>query len=241
MAMSVLTTTSSSIFAALLFVVSPTASSFLRFLLRPRLLLEEDRCEDDKGVPLLLLMDESLLDGLLSDDSSPLLLLLSEETMRFSLSAALLLHVSPSRIGRRHSKISWGSLLSLASAADRFLPFWVVVVAEAPSRDDVLLPTEVMDAVSSASSAPRLRIDDVTSHHSVLKSLRMRHTLQVGAIAWRRPAVQKRKKGACQLPLQNSGLTRSHTLFRRHVPSPLDDDSPSDEDEVSSLDSLDSR
>jgi len=198
MAMSDSTAASSSDLLSSCMLSSALVNSFRLFFLldSPFAAGLASRVEDESSPPPLIVFVSS----------PPLLglVLLSSETTRCF--GALLLQ-SPSRMGRRHSKISWGAVTTLISAAERLLPVKEEEASAAASgkgEDDegggggaIFLLSEEEDAVSST-SASLVRMDDVTSHQIVVKSLRMRQTLQVGAMARRRPVVTVESKSVSQ-------------------------------------------
>jgi len=242
MAMSDSTAASSSDLLSSCMLSSALVNSFRLFFLldSPFAAGLASRVEDESSPPPLIVFVSS----------PPLLglVLLSSETTRCF--GALLLQ-SPSRMGRRHSKISWGAVTTLISAAERFFPFKeeeAFAAASGKGEDDkggggggaIFLLSEEEDAVSST-SASLVRMEDVTSHQIVVKSLRMRQTLQVGAMARRRPVVTVESKSVSQNRAQ---VTHKRLIIpiekQMQYTPPSVKDSP-DEDEVSARDSFDSR
>ena len=111
---------------------------------------------------------------------------------------------SPSRIGRRQSRSSFTS--SLAGVEDSTsvgaLPSDSLLGFEDILANSTFFGFMSSDEVSSDSSfRSRVQTEEVTSHQTVVKSLRMRQTLHVGAKGFRRPVqdTRDRKNTACQL------------------------------------------
>lgn len=101
---------------------------------------------------------------------------------------------SPSRIGRRQRSISLtpsfpSGLLARTSISVSFV---TLEAREASGCEGGGFRLSTSKPSSKSSSGSRVRIDEVTSHHNVVKSFRIRQTLQVGARGLRRPNSNKR-------------------------------------------------
>ena len=93
---------------------------------------------------------------------------------------------SPSRIGLRQSNNSLtGSSLGPLEG------FSLLLLLGGVAADLAALEETAVEASGTSSSKVLVRIDEVTSHHTVVKSSRIRHTLQVGANGFFRCPVKR--------------------------------------------------
>jgi hypothetical protein len=100
----------------------------------------------------------------------------SRETPSMSFPSTLVL---PSRIGRRHNKSS----LASTSGSDGELSSSDVAFLEMPPD----LPSSELNSALSLAGSSTVRMEEVTSHHIVVRSLRTKQIVHVGATGLRRP------------------------------------------------------
>jgi hypothetical protein len=122
----------------------------------------------------------------------------SEELTRYRCSSLSIF--SPSRIGRKHNKISFTCTAFTSSVSSPGAILFVGVNESTElsffSKDGTFVPSFLEEEAGFADdtfdSSPSLSIDlvwseDVTSHQIVDRSLRIKHMLQARAIGLRRP------------------------------------------------------